>query len=295
MTDYKLPSDEVALIGLGRRGCEHIRMLLRSIPSQAATLSAFLIDHRPAARPNDPAFEGIGPETSDSVPDFRSCELVGVVVVGAEHREASERRRLILGLRNERPALLLGIVLPPPPGEPARLDPELLGELDCVAYWPGDPARPEWGALLRVAVRDWVATVMVPGLFCIDISEVIALFCGVRQPLMVASASAALERPQAAVQAALAQLDAGGFRAERATGLLAVVRTDGVRLDRPAFRDGPRRVEALAVFGCGRLGDGLSGPGRAGRYPANHAVRGGAFRRAAVGVMAMGFDLAARS
>ena len=225
MTDYKLPSDEVALIGLGRRGGEHARMLLRSIPGQEAKLSAFLIDHRPVARPNDPASEGIGPETSDSVPDFRSCELVGVVVVGADHREASERSAFKLGLRSERPALLLGIVLPPPPGEPARLDPELLGELDCVAYWPGDPARPEWGTLLRVAVRDWVAAVVTPGLFCIDIGEVIALFCGVRQPLMVASASAALERPQAAVQAALAQLDAGGFRAERATGLLAVLRT----------------------------------------------------------------------
>lgn len=225
MTDDKLPSDEVALIGLGRRGCEHARTLLRSIPSQEAKLTAFLIDHGSAARPNDPAPEGIGPGISDSVPDFRSCELVGVVVVGAEHREASERRRLILGLRNERPALLLGIVLPPPPGESARLDPELFGELDCVAYWPGDPALPEWGALLRVAVRDWVATVMVPGLFCIDIGEVIALFCGVRQPLVVASSSAALERPQAAARAALAGLEARGFRAERATGLLAVVRT----------------------------------------------------------------------
>ncbi len=227
MTDHRLelPSDRAALIGLGRRGCEHVRTLLRSIPGQEAKRSAFLIDHRSAARPNDPASEGIGPATSDDVPDFRCCELVGVVVVGAEHREASERRRLVLGLRNERPALLLGIVLPPPPGEPARLDPELLGELDCVACWPGDPARQEWGALLQVAVRDWVATVMVPSLFCIDISEVIALFCGVRQPLMVASASAALERPQTAVRSALAGLEARGFRAERATGLLAVVRT----------------------------------------------------------------------
>ncbi len=225
MTEYKLPSEQVALIGLGQRGCEHVRMLLRSIPSQEAKLMAFLIDHRLAARPNDPASEGIGLETSDEVPDFRSCELLGVVVVGAEHREASERRRLLLGLWKDRPALLLGIVLPPLPGEPVQLDPELLGELDCIAYWPGDPAQPEWGALLQVAVRDWVATVMTPGLFCIDISELIALFCGARQPLVVASASAPLEQPQAVVRAALAGLEARGFRAEHATGLLAVLRT----------------------------------------------------------------------
>lgn len=225
MTEYKLPSEQVALIGLGRRSGEHVRMLLRSIPSQEAKLIAFLIDHRLADRPNDPASEGIGPETSDGVPDFRSCELLGVVVVGAEHREASERRRLLLGLRKDRPALLLGIVLPPLPGEPVQLDPELLGELDCIAYWPGDPAQPEWGALLQVAVRDWVATVMTPGLFCIDISDLIVLFCGVRQPLVVASASAPLEQPQAVVRAALAGLEARGFRAEHATGLLAVLRT----------------------------------------------------------------------
>lgn len=60
-------------------------------------------------------------------------------------------------------------------------------------------------------------------------------------------------------------------------------RSDRVRLDRPAFRGDPRRVERRAVFGGGRLGDGLSRPGGAGRYPASHAVCGGTVRRAAVG------------
>ena len=123
-----------ALIGLGRRGCDCVRRLRRAGLTDA---HGFLIDHEP-----DPDW---AEETTlleqtwlipnaATVPDFSACGLLGVVIVGAEHQDKSEQLSLRVGLLKERPAMLLGIVLPPPAGERNRLKPELLRELDSVAY-----------------------------------------------------------------------------------------------------------------------------------------------------------------
>lgn len=212
-----------ALIGLGRRGCECVQRLYRA---GIADTCSFLIDHDPDSRQEDAApprkLSWIG--STETLPDFSSCALLGIVIVGAEHQDKTEQLSLKLGLFKERPALLLGIVLPPPSGQSIRLRSEVLKELDCIAWWPGDPILPEWGALLHIAVSDWIAAVLGAGLVCIDISDVMGLFCGASQPLMIASASAALTEPQKAAYSALTDLYDRGFKPEQTTGLLVVIR-----------------------------------------------------------------------
>lgn len=233
-----------ALIGLGRRGCECVRRLRRSGLADAC---AFLIDHDPESRQEDAPPERtcwIG--NVETVPDFPACGLLGVAIVGAEHRDKTEQLSFKLGLLKERPTLLLGIVLPPPAGEQIRLKPELLGELDGVAFWPDDPGRPESWALLQAAVADLVDVVFVPGPVEADLAELIAVFGGARS-ILIASATrerpADPERMMATACAALAALNERGFKPDRATGMLVVARGgDGAGVEacegvRRLFRD----------------------------------------------------------
>ena len=215
-----------ALIGLGRRGCDCVRRLRRS---GLADAHVFLIDHDPESRQEEAPPEHtcwIG--NVETVPDFSACGLLGVVIVGAEHRDRTEPLSLKLGLLRERPTLLLGIVLPPPAGEQNRLKPELLGQLDAVAYWPADPAaRPEAWALLQAAVADLVEAVFAPGPVEADLADLIAVFGRARSVLI---ASATQERPadperiQAVTYTALAELYERGFKPDQATGMLIVAR-----------------------------------------------------------------------
>jgi hypothetical protein len=94
MNENPFLSEQAALIGLGQQGCEHVRMLLRSIPAREANPSAFLIGSHFPDSPTGPASERLWPGTSESVPDFRRCEWVGVVGVGAEHGGTAERGRV---------------------------------------------------------------------------------------------------------------------------------------------------------------------------------------------------------
>ena len=123
-----------ALIGLGRRGCDCVQRLRQAGLTDAY---GFLIDHEPD--PDWAEETALLEQTwlipnAATVPDFSACGLLGVVIVGAEHQDKSEQLSLRVGLLKERPAMLLGIVLPPPAGERNRLKPELLRELDSVAY-----------------------------------------------------------------------------------------------------------------------------------------------------------------
>lgn len=218
-----------ALIGLGRRGCDCLRRLRRT---GLADARAFLIDHDPEARQEEPLPENtcwIG--SVETVPDFSTCGLLGIVIVGAEHQDKTEQLSLRLGLLKERPTLLLGIVLPPPAGERNRLKPELLRELDGVAYWPTDPGLPESWALLQAAVEDWVGAVSVSGPVGVDLADLIALFSG-GQSVLIASATqerpADPERAQATAYAALAELYEQGFQPLRATGILIMVCGAGI-------------------------------------------------------------------
>ncbi|MFZ1640209.1 MAG: hypothetical protein WAV07_01990 [Candidatus Contendobacter sp.] len=230
-----------ALIGLGRRGCEYVQRLRRA---GLADAHAFLIDHDSESRREDaPPDNTYWIGNAEIVPDFSACGLLGVVIVGAEHRDKSEQLSLKLGLLKERPTLLLGMVLPPPAGERNPLRPELLRELDGVAYWPGDPARPELWALLQAAVDDLVGAVSAPGPVEADLAELITVFGGARSILI---ASAALERPAdpermlAVAYTALAELYDRGFKPDQATGMLVMVRGAGVEACeavRRLFRD----------------------------------------------------------
>ncbi len=210
------------LIGLGRRSCKYVRQLHQALSIESC---AFLIDHGPESlqEDNSPAYTSLINHV-EIVPDFSVSDVMGVVIVGAEHQNPSEILSLKLGLQKERPALLLGIVLPSPEGEPVRINSEFLKELDCVIWWQGDPVLPEWNALLQIAVTDWLAPVLESGLKCFDLSEVLCLFCGNPQPVVMASASAPLEQPQIASCAALDSLYEQGFKPDLATGLLVVVR-----------------------------------------------------------------------
>ena len=210
------------LIGLGRRSCEYVRQLHQALSIKSC---AFLIDHDPESQQEDspPAHTSLISHV-ETVPDFSVSDVMGVVIVGAEHQNPSEILSLKLGLQKERPALLLGIVLPSPEGEPVRINSEFLRELDCVIWWPGDPVLPEWNALLQIAVIDWLAPVLEQGLKGFDLSDVLCLFCGNPQPVVMASASAPLEQPQIASCAALDSLYEQGFKPDLATGLLVVVR-----------------------------------------------------------------------
>lgn len=235
-----------ALIGLGRRGCECVRRLRRSGLADAC---AFLIDHDPESRQEEAPPERIcWIGNVETVPDFSACGLLGVMIVGAEHRDKTEQLSFKLGLLKERPTLLLGIVLPPPAGEQIRLKPELLGELDGVAFWPDDPGRPESWALLQAAVADLVDVVSmpVPGPIEVDLAELIAVFGGARS-ILIASATqerpADPERMTATAYVALAALNDRGFKPDRATGMLVVARGgDGAGVEaceevRRLFRD----------------------------------------------------------
>ena len=216
-----------ALIGLGRRGCDCVQRLRRA---GLTDTHGFLIDHEP-----DPDWveeTALLEQTwlipnAATVPDFSACGLLGVVIVGAEHQDKSEQLSLRVGLLKERPAVLLGIVLPPPAGERNRLKSELLRELDSVAYWPTDPGRPESWARLQAAVSDLVETMFAPGPIEADLADLIALFGGARSVLI---ASATQERPadpermQAAAYTALAELYERSFKPGQATGMMVVVR-----------------------------------------------------------------------
>ena len=218
-----------ALIGLGRRGCDCVRRLRQT---GIAAAQAFLINHDPETRQKDDPPENtcwIG--NIETVPDFSACGLLGVVIVGAEHQDKTEQLSLRLGLLKERPAVLLGIVLPPPTGEQNRLKPELLRNLDGVAYWPADPGLPASWALLQAAVTDLVDAVFAPGPIEADLADLIAVFGNARSVLI---ASATQERPapdtermQAVAYAALAELYERGFQPGQATGMLAVARGVG--------------------------------------------------------------------
>jgi hypothetical protein len=233
-----------ALIGLGRRGCECVRRLRQT---GLADAHAFLIDHDPESRQ-----EGASPENTywignaETVPDFSACEVMGIVIVGAEHQDKSEQLSLRVGLLKERPTLVLGIVLPPPAGERNRLKPELLRELDGVAYWPDDPARPEAWALLQAAVADLVDAMFAPGPVEADLADLMAVFGGARSVLIASATQERLadpERMQAAAYTALAGLYDRGFKPGQATGMLVVVRgADGGSVEaceavRRLFRD----------------------------------------------------------
>jgi len=216
-----------ALIGLGRRGCDCVQRLRRA---GLADAHAFLIDHEPdpdLAEEAAPLEQTWLIPNAATVPDFSACGLLGVVIVGAEHRDKSEQLSLRLGLLKERPTLLLGVVLPPPAGERNRLKPELLRELDGVAYWSADPGLPASWALPQAAVADLVNAVFAPGPIETDLADLIAVFGGARSVLI---ASATRERPadpermEAAAHAALAELYERGFEPGRATGMLIVVR-----------------------------------------------------------------------
>lgn len=238
------PDFQAALIGLGRRGCDCVRRLRQT---DLADAHAFLIDHDPETRQDDALPENthwIGnPET---VPDFSACGLLGIVIVGAEHQDKTEQLSLRLGLLKERPTLLLGIALPPPIGERNRLKPELLRELDGVAYWPADPGPPASWALLQAAVEDWVGAGSVSGPVEVDLADLIAIF-GSARSILIASATqerrADPERIEAVAYAALAELYERGFQPGQATGMLIVVRgADGASIEgyeavRRLFRD----------------------------------------------------------
>jgi hypothetical protein len=210
------------LIGLGWRSCKYVRQLHQALSIESC---AFLIDHDPESLQEDssPAYTTLINHV-EIVPDFSVSDVMGVVIVGAEHQKPSEILSLKLGLQKERPALLLGIVLPSPKGEPVRINSEFLMELDCVIWWPGDLALPEWCALLKIVVSDWLAPVLKGGLVCMDLGDILCLFCGSPQPILMASASAPLEQPQVATHTALASLYEQGFKPDLATGLLIVVR-----------------------------------------------------------------------
>ncbi|HUM92605.1 MAG TPA: hypothetical protein PLM32_14745 [Candidatus Competibacter sp.] len=233
---------QVALIGLGQRGCEQIqRLFQQDLPGA----QAFLIDHDPEYRQleSEPAqrVQWIGNTTT--VPDFSACELLAIVIVGAEHHDKTEHLSLKLGLLKERPTLVLGIVLPPPAGQPARLKPELLAELDCIAHWPGDPASSQWRELLDTALTDLVGALAQSNAIPIDIGAFISALSGTRQPLRIATATVAEpldpERVQTAARAALADLHERGFKPDRTKGLLVVIHGDSdcqaADLD-PAFK-----------------------------------------------------------
>ena len=218
----KDPSLIAGLIGLGRRSCEYVRQLHQALLIDSC---AFLIDHDPESRQeNSLSAETFWIDHVETVPDFSVSEVMGVVIVGAEHQNPSEILSFKLGFQKERPALLLGIVLPSPDGEPVRINSEFLKELDSVIWWPGDPVLPEWNALLQIALTDWLAPVLEHGLIGIELSDVRHLFCGNPQPIIMASASAPLAQPQVATCAALASLYKQGFKPDLATGLLVVVR-----------------------------------------------------------------------
>ncbi|MDS4022246.1 MAG: hypothetical protein RKR03_17355 [Candidatus Competibacter sp.] len=217
----------VALIGLGRRGCECVRRLRRV---GLGDVHAIMIDHDPESRQEDAPPERIAwIGNVETVPDFSACAVLGVTIVGAEQRDKTEQLSFKLGLLKERPTLLPGIVLPPPAGERIRLKPELLGEMDGVAFWPDDPGRPESWALLQAAVADLVDVVSMPVLGPVeaDLADLIAVFSGARS-ILIASATqerpADPERMMATAYVALAALNDRGFKPDRATGMLVVAR-----------------------------------------------------------------------
>ena len=235
MDKLEEPKELIAgLIGLGRRSCEYVRQLHRALSIDSCV---FLIDHDPESQHEDtlPA-ESFWIGHLETVPDFTTTELMAVVIVGAEHQNPSELYSFKLGLQKGRPALLLGIVLPSPEGEPIRINSEFLKELDAVIWWPGDPALPEWGALLKIAVSDWLAPILEGGLVCMDMNDIVCLFCGNPQPVLMASASAPLEQPQVATHTALASLYEQGFKPELSNGLLIVVR-GGLQITMTHFED----------------------------------------------------------
>ena len=216
-----------ALIGLGQRGCDCVQRLRRAGLTDAY---GFLIDHEP-----DP---GLEEETvpleqtwlipnAATVPDFSACGLLGIVLVSAEHQDKSEQLSLRVGLLKERPAVLLGVVLPPSPGERNRLRPELLRELDGAAYWPTPLELPASWARLQAAVTDLVDAVFTPGPIEADLADLIMVFGGARS-VLIASATqehpADPERMQATAYTALAELHEQGFKPGQTTGMLVVMR-----------------------------------------------------------------------
>ena len=218
---FESVEDRTALISIGRRSCEYIRQFHQALSMDSC---AFLIDHDPESRQEDtPPADTFWINHVGIIPDFAFSEMMGIVIVGAEHQNPSEMYSFKIGLQKERPALLLGIVLPPPDGEPVRINSEFLTELDSVIWWPGDPALPEWGDLLFIAVNDWLAPLLGGGLICIDFSDMVCLFCGKPQPVVVTSVCAHPEQLYGAISAALTSLCQQGFKLDHVTGLLAVI------------------------------------------------------------------------
>ena len=230
MSDPSILFDETtlreaaALIGLGRRGREmvsqlHQRLDLFSIP--------FLVSDEPAAW-RDRFGSKAGTESGDlTVPDldFSGCDIMGILIVGAEYHNPEVVRMLQQSLARDRPFLLLGIILPPPTGEPVRLDPRLRSVCDCLLDWPSDPVLPDDISRLALAASDWLSPVLNAGLICIDVADIAGVFGrGEARTLLMGSASAPNDQPVVAAHAVLANLRAQGFIANQCRGLLVVIR-----------------------------------------------------------------------
>ncbi len=218
----------VGLIGLGRRGCEQVRRLRHA--GLAEITHGFLIDHDIEYR-HDPstdldAVEWIG--NTATLPDFSACELLAIVIIGAEHQDRSEQLSLKLGLFKERPTLVLGIILPPPAGQSSRLKSALLREMDSIVHWPGDPLEPSSWALLQTAVST-LSNAFLEKSIPVNIADLINLFSGTSQRLFVASHTRERsdeDSAHTALYSALADLYPQGFKPDQVTGLLLVIRAD---------------------------------------------------------------------
>lgn len=224
-TDTSLSDSEpAALIGLGRRGCAAIRHLRKILDVESL---AFFFGDDPAACIDDSGggegTNGFSPPAP--APDLAVCSFMGVLVVGADYHDPGAVRRLRRELERKQPALLLGIVLPPLPGEPVRLDPRLRAAWDCAIDWPSDPETPADASRLALTVSDWLSPVLSGGIVCIDIADLLILVsCGRSPVLRVGSATAAHDQPLTAAQRALTDLYGRGFTLDECGGMLVVIR-----------------------------------------------------------------------
>lgn len=215
--------DPVALIGLGQRGCEAICGIRQTLDFESFT---FLLDNGVQETWSIGA-KADGNGLPERMPNLSACGLMGVVIVGADYYNPEVVQALQNELLRERPALVLGIVLPPCPEEPIRLDPNLQATWDCVINWPNDPRTPVDRLRLAMAVSDWLSPVVIGGLICIDIADILTMIsCGQPpQELQIdSSATMPLEQSQTAAQMALADLYRQGFVLEECRGMLVVIR-----------------------------------------------------------------------
>lgn len=243
---YSTDLEPAALIGLGQRGCAVIRRLRPSLEFESC---AFLFDDDPMGRFDNLGLgEGTdGNDFSDPIFDLSGCGLMGVVIVGADYHNPEIVQKLQRELIRNRPALLLGIVLPPRPGESVRLDPSLRAAWDCFIDWPNDPGVLVDNTRLAMAASDWLSPIFDPGMICLDISDMIILFgCGEPLALRVGSATLPFDQPQAAAQMALADLYRQGLVLAECTGVLVVMRV-GLNFEMGHFEAVHAVFEALPL------------------------------------------------